>query len=56
LKIVGWQPFGEGKSPPGNPTRAAAMRQMLLALPKPDPAAPGKTQRGGGDMDDEIPF
>ena len=56
LKIVGWQPFGVGKSPPGNPIRAAAMRQTLLALPKPDPAAPTNTQRGRGDMDDEIPF
>jgi hypothetical protein len=56
LKIVGWVPFGEGQSPPGNPTRAAAMQQALLALPKPDAAAPDKVQRGRGDMDDEIPF
>jgi hypothetical protein len=54
LKIIGWQPFGEGRTSPGDPTRAALMQQTLLALPKPsaEPAAPDKR----GDMDDAIPF
>jgi hypothetical protein len=61
LKIVGWQAFGEDRTPPGNPKRGELMRQALLALPKPsavsaEPAAPNKTLRRGGDMNDEIPF
>jgi hypothetical protein len=53
LKNVGWQPFGEGATPPGDPARCALVRQALLALPKPD-AAPAKKR--SSDMDDEIPF
>jgi hypothetical protein len=51
LKLVGWQPFGEGATPPGDPARTALVRQALLALPKPD-AAPARKR--GTDMDDEI--
>jgi hypothetical protein len=59
LKIVDWQAFGEGRTPPGDTARAALMRQTLLMLPKPTaPAAADKAQRqgDGDDMNDEIPF
>jgi hypothetical protein len=53
LKIVSWTPFGEGQTPPGDPARATLARQVLAALPKPDPDAATKPGRG---MDDEIAF
>jgi hypothetical protein len=59
LKIVSWQAFGEGRTPPGDPARASLMRETLLALPKPSaaPAAANKAQRVSvDDMNDEIPF
>jgi hypothetical protein len=52
LKIVGWQPFGEGATPPGDPARTAVARQVLAALPKPDAIAPAKDDE---DLD-EIAF
>jgi hypothetical protein len=53
LKIIGWQAFGEGRTPPGDTSRAELMRQTLLALPKPTtPAAP--TRRD--DLNDDIPY
>jgi hypothetical protein len=45
LKIVGWQPFGEGRTPSGDKSRGKALQEALreelepyLALPKPDTA------------------
>jgi hypothetical protein len=57
LKIIGWQAFGEGRTPPGDPARGALIRETLLALPKPSLAlvTPDKARRGG-DMDDNVPF
>jgi hypothetical protein len=67
LKIVGWQPFGENRTPTGDKTIGKALREALremlepyLAPPKPPAApvalaAPEKAQKGG-DLNDEIPF
>jgi hypothetical protein len=58
LRIVGWQPFGEGASPPANPTRLERLKEDLRTLhAKYAPgtaAAKAKTKRG--EMEDEIPF
>jgi hypothetical protein len=58
LRIVGWQPFGEGASPPANPARAELLKEELRELhvkyAAPKTAAAAAKKRG--DMDDEIPF
>jgi hypothetical protein len=61
LKLVGWQPFGEGRTPPGDPARAKLMRealQDLLAPPKPDAAltALAAPQAEVAVLEDDIPF
>jgi hypothetical protein len=60
LTVVGWQPFGEGASPPANAARAERARQDLRRLQAKDAAkdatAPTKAKGKGGDLDDEIPF
>lgn len=51
LRVVDWQPFGEGAAPPGMrnlPSPALPPVQELLP--------PSKQKSGGGEMDDEIPF
>lgn len=58
LRIVGWRPFGEGASPPANPTRLERLKEDLRVLhakyaPKTAAAKP-KPKRG--EMEDEIPF
>jgi hypothetical protein len=59
LRIVDWQPFGEGASPPANPVRAERLKEELRALHAkyaPKAAAAAAKKRKHGDMDDEIPF
>jgi hypothetical protein len=58
LKIIGWQPFGEGRTPPGDPTLAGPAREALLMLPKPRAvlAPPDKAQQQDNALADEIPF
>jgi hypothetical protein len=60
LKVIGWEPFGEGASPPANAMRLTRLQDELKELhakyaePGGAVAAKGKGKRG--DMDDEIPF
>jgi hypothetical protein len=61
LKVVGWEPFGEGASPPGNPLRLARLQGELRALkvkyaPENAAAVAAKAKGKRGDLDDEIPF
>lgn len=64
LRIIGWQAFGEGESPPADPARGALLRKKLEELRQkyaaPKGAAPKGDKKPGagkrGDMDDEIPF
>jgi hypothetical protein len=50
FKIVDWQPFGEGASPPGARRPQPQLPKVQQVLPPPQPVAIGD------DMSDEIPF
>lgn len=50
FKIVDWQPFGEGASPPGMRLSPPPLPPVQELLP------PNKQKFSGNEMDDEIPF
>jgi hypothetical protein len=64
LRIIGWEAFGEGESPPADPARGALLRNKLEELRQKYAAPKGTAPKGDkkpgagkrGDMDDEIPF
>jgi len=63
LRIIGWQAFGEGESPPADPARGALLRKRLEELRQKYAAPEGATSKAAiagkkkrGDLDDEIPF
>jgi hypothetical protein len=60
LRIIGWQAFGEGQSPPADPARGAFLRERLEELrgkyAAPKAVIAGKKASKHGDMDDDIPF
>jgi|SRR6478609_6713771 len=57
LRVVGWEPFGEGASPPADPVKLARLREDLRALnEKYAPKAVATSKKKRGDMDDVIPF
>jgi hypothetical protein len=62
LRIIDWQKFGPGASPPANPRNLERIKQKLreindeLAPAAKAPGSKGRPQSGHSDMDDEIPF
>jgi hypothetical protein len=60
LRIVGWEPFGDGASPPADPANGTRLREqleeLLVKYAAPKAAIAGKKASKRGDMDDETPF